>query len=225
MSKSIFCIAALLGFALSGSSLADDHESTTTFDGLVPLEGASMGVAYIDPNADFGVFNRVAVFEPKVAFRSNWKRDQNRSRSRNVRASDVERIKNDVSNLFMDVFVEALEDAGYEVVNYIDEDVLVLRSAIIDLDITAPDTPRAGRSRTYTANTGAMTLVIEAVDSITGDVIGRAADRRAAGRNSGFAIQSNRVTNRADARREMRVWANRLVEFLDQHYMQADAAE
>ena len=225
MNKRIFCAVALLGLTLSAGSAADDHEAATTFDGLVPLEGANMGVAYIDPNADFSVFSRVFVFEPHVAFRSNWKRDQNRSRSRNVRASDVERIKNDVSNLFMDVFVEALEEAGYEVVNYIDEDVLVLRSAIIDLDITAPDVPRAGRSRTYTANAGAMTLVIEAVDSITGDLIGRAADRRAAGRNTGWTVRSNRVTNRADARREMRVWANRLVEFLDQHYMQADAAE
>ena len=225
MNKSILCIGVLTGLALSASSLADDHDAATTYDGLVPLEDSNMAVAYIDPNADFSVFNRVAVLEPQVAFRSNWKRDQNRSRSRNVRASDVERIKNDVSNLFMDVLVETLESAGYEVVNYLDEDVLVVRSAIIDLDITAPDVPRAGRSRTYTANTGAMTLVIEAVDSITGDVIGRAADRRAAGRASGFAIQSNRVTNRADARREMRVWANRLVEFLDQHYIEANTAE
>jgi hypothetical protein len=140
-----------------------------------------------------------------------------------VRASDVERIKEDVARLFMDVFVEQLEAAGYDVVNFADEDVLVVRPAIIDLDITAPDVRSAGRSRTYTANTGAATLFVELFDSLSSDLIGRAVDRRAAGR--GFATRSNRVTNRADARREFRVWADTLIEFLDQHYVTAGEDE
>ena len=201
---------------------ADDHEAEPTWEGLVPVADANMAIAYIDPDADFSVFNRVAILEPHVAFRSNWQRDQNRSRSRNVRASDVERIKADVANLLMDVFIEQLEAAGYEVVNEADEDVLILRPAIIDLDITAPDVRRAGRSRTYTAHAGSATLFVEAFDSLSGELIGRAIDRRAARRGGGsFAVQANRVTNRADARREFRVWADRLVEFLDQHYIQA----
>jgi hypothetical protein len=31
------------------------------------------------------------------------------------------------------------------------------------------------------------------------------------------------VTNRADARREFRVWAEKLIEFLNEHYVEADA--
>ena len=222
MNKSILCAVAVLGFALSASALADDHETATTFDGLVPLEGASMGVAYIDPNADFGVFNRVAVFEPHVAFRSNWKRDQNRSRSRNIRASDVERIKENVADLFVEVFTERLEAAGHDVVNYADEDVMILRPAIIDLDISAPDVRSAGRTRNYVTNAGAATLFVEMHDSLTGDLLGRAIDRRAARRGGGFAISANRVTNRSDARREFRVWADALIELIDQHYIEAD---
>ena len=108
-------------------------------------------------------------------------------------------------------------------VNYADDDVLVLRPAIVDLDMTAPDTRTAGRSRTYTAGTGAATLYIELFDSLSGAIIGRAADRRAAGRSSGFATVSNRVTNRANARREFRVWADKLIEFLNEHYVEAEA--
>jgi hypothetical protein len=200
----------------------DQHEADTTWEGLVALEDTDVAVAYIDPSADFSVFNRVAILEPYVAFRSNWKRDQNRSRSRNVRASDVERIKGDVSSVFMDVFVEQLEAAGYDVVNYVGEDVLILRPAIIDLDVTAPDVRSAGRSRTYAASTGAATLFVELFDSYSGDLIGRAIDRRAARSRGGFAVRSNRVTNRADARREFRVWADQLIEFLDQHYIAAE---
>jgi len=204
---------------------AQEDDAESTWDGLVAIEDSNAASAFIDPEADFSVFRRVSVLEPHVAFRSNWQRDQNRSRSRNVRASDVERIKEDVARLFMDVFVERLEAAGYDVVNFADEDVLVVRPAIIDLDITAPDVRSAGRSRTYTANTGAATLFVELFDSLSSDLIGRAVDRRAAGRRGGFATQSNRVTNRADARREFRVWADKLIEFLDQHYVTAGEAE
>ena len=205
---------------------ADEHEDEKTWDGLVMLEDTDVHAAFIDPDADFSVFRRVALIEPQVAFRSNWHRDQNRtSRSRNVRASDVERIKQDVADLFMDVFTEQLVAAGYDVVNYVDEDVLIIRPAVIDLDVTAPDTRSAGRSRTYTATSGAATLFIEMFDSVTGDLVGRAVDRRTAGRSRGFAMQSNRVTNRSDARREFRVWADRLIGFLDQHYIKVAEAE
>lgn len=203
--------------------LAQDEESD--WDGLVEIDSSNVASAFIDPAADFSVFQRVAILEPYVAFRSNWLRDQNRSRSRNVRASDVERIKADVADLFLSVFTESLEAAGYDVVNYSDEDVLILRPAVIDLDITAPDVRSAGRSRTYTASAGAATLFLELFDSYTGDLVGRAIDRRATRSSGGFAVRSNRVTNRADARREFRSWANKLVEFLDSHYVKAEPAE
>jgi hypothetical protein len=201
---------------------AQEGEENASFDGLVPVEESRVYSAFIDPDADFGVFQRVAILDPHVAFRSNWRRDQNRSRTRNVRASDVERIKEDVASLFKDVFEEQLEAAGFEVVNYADEDVLLLRPAIIDLDVTAPDVRSAGRSRTYTANFGAATLYLELFDSLTGDIIGRAADRRGAGRAGSFGTVANRVTNRAAARGEFRVWADKLIEFLAEDYIAAE---
>ncbi len=204
---------------------AEEHEGAEPgWDGLIEIESSNIAAAFINPEADFSGFRRVEILRPYVAFRSNWQRDQNRSRTRNVRASDVERIKNDVGNIFLEVFVERLEAAGYEVVNYADEDVLVLRPAIVDLDIAAPSVRSAGRSRTYVADSGAATLFLELFDSVSGDLLGRGIDRRVARSAGGMAVQSNRVTNRADARREFSVWADRLIEFLDQHYMKADLA-
>ena len=211
----VFLLVPILGSA-------EEEEANVSFDGLVAIEGSRVHMAYIDPNADFSVFQRVAILDPHVAFRSNWQRDQNRSRSRNVGASDVERIKEDVAYLFKDVFTEQLEAAGFDVVNYAGEDVLVLRPAIVDLDVTAPDVRSAGRSRTYAASGGAATLYLELFDSLSGAIIGRAADRRRSSRMGGFATVSNRVTNRADARREFRAWADKLIEFLDEHYVAAE---
>ena len=209
--------------AVAPAALAEekaDAEPERSFDNLVAVEGAAVNMAYIDPDADFSVFKRVAILEPFVAFRSNWQRDQNRGRSRrNISTRDMERIKQDVATQFERVFTERLEAGGYEVVDVVgDDDVLLLRPAIIDLDITAPDTRTAGRSRTFTASTGAATLYMQLFDAYTGDIIGRAADRRAARSGGGNISWSNSVTNSADARRMFGRWADTLIAFLDKHY-------
>jgi len=238
MNKTINCAAKLARFAAATAivtpalfiasatiALAQENDEGTSFDGLERVEGSTVAMAYIDPEADFSAFQRVAILDPYVAFRSNWQRDQNRSRRRNIRASDMERIKADVASLFKEVFIERLEaDNGFEVVDVADYDVLLLRAAIIDLDISAPDRPTAGRSRTFTASTGAATLYIELFDSVSGAIIGRAADRQAARRAGGRVSWSSGVTNTAEARRMFGRWADALRDFLDQHYTK-DAKE
>ena len=212
-----FTMCALC-FTFSLAAFAEEAEGIS-FDNLKPVEDAAVAMAYIDPEADFSAFSRVMILEPYVAFRSNWQRDQNRSRSRNIRARDMERIKADVASLFKEVLTERLEaDDGYEVVDVADYDVLLLRPAIIDLDITAPDTMSAGRSRTFTTSTGAATLYIELFDSVSGAIIGRAADRQATRNAGGTVSWSSRVMNTAEGRRMFGRWADQLRSFLDQHY-------
>jgi len=193
-------------------------EPERTFDNLVVVEDAAVYMAYIDPDADFSVFKRVAILEPYVAFRSNWQVDQNRNRHRNIRSRDMESIKADVATQFERVFTERLEAAGYEVVDVASEDVLLLRPAIIDLDIIAPDTRTASRSRTFTVSSSAATLYIQLFDSLSDDIIGRAADRRSVRSSSGQISWNNSVTNNADARRMFGHWADTLIAFLDKHY-------
>jgi hypothetical protein len=212
-----FVAVSTLAMASAGPGAALGAD--VSFDGLERIEGANVAMAYIDPEADFSVFKRVVILEPAVAFRSNWQRDQNRSRGRNVRTADMERIQRDIAALFTAVFTERLEAGGFEVVDVAGDDVLALRPAIIDLDVSAPDTRTSGRSRTHTASAGAATLYIQLFDSVTGDILGRAADRRSARNAGGTVTWSNRVTNTAEARRMFIRWADQLVAFLNQHYI------
>jgi hypothetical protein len=100
--------------------------------------------------------------------------------------------------MFREVFTYVLVSYdGLEVVDVSDYDVLLLRPAIVDLDITAPDTNSAGRSRTFVASAGAATVYIELFDSVSGSRIGRAADRRAAS-SSGTVSWSSRAMNRSE---------------------------
>ena len=204
-------------YAVENSDEAE-QETERTFDNLVRVENSSVAEAFIDPDADFSVFNRVAVLEPHVAFRTNWQRDQNRNRAGRVTVRDMERIKSDVATLFARVFTDRLESAGYEVVEVAADDVLVVRPAIIDLDITAPDTRTAGRSRSFATTSGAATLYIQLFDSVSGEILGRAVDRRTARAPSGVVQWSTSVSNQADARRIFGRWADKLIDFLDRHH-------
>ena len=212
-------LSALGIFLITTGTALCQTSGEAIFDGLERIDSSRVAIAYIDPKADFSVFKRIAILEPYVAFRSNWRRDQNRSRSRNVSVSEMERLKADVGALFKEVLIERLEaNDGYEVVDAPDYDVLLLRPAIIDLDITAPDQRTSGRSRTITTSTGSATLYIELFDSVSGQIIGRAADRQVIRNTGGNFWIANRTTNTGEARRMFASWADVLRDFLDQHY-------
>ena len=85
-------------------------------------------------------------------------------------------------------------------------DVLRLRPGVVDLYVVAPDNMSSGRSRTYTMESGHATLFLEARDSTTGALLGRALDKRAT-RDTGRVQISNSVTNLSDFKALFRQWA------------------
>ena len=153
-----------------------------------------------------------------VAFKKNWLRNQRSTSAQplRIKSSDVERIKNTLAAEFQKVFTKALEDAGYEITDESAEDVMVVRPAIINLDVNAPDTLSAGRSEIYAASAGEMTLYIELYDSVSGDIIAKALDRKGDRANAGFYTWANSVTNKAAAERILRGWAKILIDALNE---------
>ena len=210
----------LLGVTAPAALAEEEAVPDATHDGLVLVPDRKVYSAYIDPDADLGIYSKIMILDCYVAFRKDWQRDTKRTGSRvSVSSADMERIKAGVAELFQEVFVEELsKDGGYEIVDTAGDDVLLVRPAIIDLDVAAPDTMTAGRSRTYTTSAGAATLFVELYDSVTGDILARAADRKEARTMGGYLSYSNRVTNTADARRMMRKWATLLRERLDEFH-------
>jgi hypothetical protein len=65
-----------------------------------------------------------------------------------------------------------------------------------------------------------MTLVAELRDSETGELLARAVDTRR-GRSTGTLSITNNVTNTADARRAIGVWATTLRQGLEELYGRA----
>lgn len=82
--------------------------------------------------------------------------------------------------------------------------MLRLRTGVVDLCIDAPERPTPGITRTYSVEPGEATLVIEARDSMTGALLGRAVDRRTIGDMPGLRTS---VSNQADIERLSQDWA------------------
>ena len=217
----LVAVTTVAGFALVATTTtparAADDEKVDPFAGLKKVEDAKVGVAYVDPDADFSVFKRVAIADPYVAFRANWRRDQNRERMRPIPASQMEEIRSDVASLLKEVFTERLEaDDGYEFTKEVGYDVLLVKPAIVDLDINLPETGPRAATVSVSTSAGSAVLYIELFDSVTGDIIGRAADRQ------GVSTDEFQVTGpafgEAAARHIFEGWADKLRGFLDEHY-------
>ncbi|MFC1795669.1 DUF3313 family protein [Pseudomonadota bacterium] len=216
-SKSSFRILAALLVLLAVSAYAKKQElPEVTSDGLHRVPDSKLAVVYAEPGADLAPYQRVNLLDAYVAFKKNWARDQ-RSKSAQplrINSKDMEKIKDTLSAEFKEVFRAALVDEGFELTEETADDVMIVRPAIINLDVNAPDTMSAGRTTTYVASAGEMTLYIELYDSVSGDIFAKALDRRVDNRHGGYYTWANSVTNRAAADRILKGWAGILVDAL-----------
>ena len=196
----------------------------TSHDGLELVKKDRSTALYVRPGASLAQYDRVAILDCPVAFRKNWERDQNRERNFEERISkqDMERIKKALSEEFLKIFKRELQDeGGYTVVDTGGEDVLVLRPAIINLDVSAPDKMTPGMSETFTTSAVAMTLYLELYDSVSSQILARYV--HADGDREGTMQVANRVTNKAAADRILTRWADRLRKGLDDAHREAGA--
>jgi hypothetical protein len=128
----------------------------------------------------------------------------------------MDEIKAGLSAEFLKIFTDELQNkGGYTIVTEGADDVLILRPAIIDLEVSAPDTMSAGRSYTLSESAGGMTLYLEIFDSVTGQILARAIDRQE-DRGMGRIQWQNSGTNKAEADRMLRRWAEALRARLDE---------
>ena len=213
----VLCAAALTGCASTQTAPAEE------WDGLVRQQGTRLGAVFVRPDAEIVAYRSVMLDPVEVSFARNWDPNRGgRSQVNRLDASDMAAMQASLADLFRETFRAELERGGYQLVDAAGPDTLRVSAAIVDLYVTAPETTSAGRTRTYTVNSGRMTLVAELRDSTTGEILARAVDTRSA-RSSGVWTVANRVTNTADARRAMGIWARALRESLDEMYGRASA--
>jgi len=208
--------------ALAVGSVASVHAKEappeTSPEGLVLHKNTKSRIVYMKPGATFTQYNRVAILDCLVDFEKDWQKDYNRSRmglEGRVSDKDVERMKTGLAAEFKKVFIDELQNkGGYQVVDTAAPDVLVLRPALLNVEVNAPDIMTAGINRTVVRSAGQMTLFLELWDSATNTLLARVMD--AAADDDAFGKQANRVTNTQAADEILRNWAHELRVRLDE---------
>jgi hypothetical protein len=186
-------------------------------DGLHLVEGSKMSIVYTEPGADLGIYKRIMLLTPEVAFKKNWERNLKSRSASKISRVNTKGIKKELAQEFEAIFAETLTNGGYELVDEAADDVLLIRPSIINLDVTAPEQHGAGRSSSYTRSAGEMTLYIELFDSETGDLIAKALDRRIDNENNqGFYTWASSSRNKQAAARILTGWANILLNALNE---------
>ena len=203
---------ALVGWI--GPALASD--TPEPWDGLVQVKPKRMDAAYLLPGADFRQYTKLMIDPTEVALQKDWQKRINSDRRLSGRVDDeqAQKILAAARANFDDVFVEEFTRAGYTIAKEPAPDVLRLSTAVVNLYVNAPDTMTSARSYSFTTEAGEATLILEARDSLTNALLGRAIDRRETQGAAGLQ-RSTSVTNQAEFRALFRQWAGIAVKGLE----------
>jgi len=210
---SIILMSCILALPLA----AKEKLPETTKDGLVLRQHTELGAVYVKPGTTLTDYTKVKILDCYVAFEKNWQRNYNDEQmglNGRVTDQDMQQIKTEVAQGFQQVFTKELDKAGYTVVDTTGADVLLIRPAIINLEVTAPDVMTPGISATIVSSAGSMTLYAELYDSLTSAKIAEVLDSEEIG--NGFNHIANEVSNRAAMDETLRAWAEILVKRLDE---------
>jgi len=199
--------------------------SEVTYDGLVRVDNAIFKHVWIDPDVDLSVYDKIkfgtAEFEFRAVKPTSGSRANYSSQTEfQISAANQQKLIDTIS----EIFDEELRKSKY--FTYTDEpgpDVLILNGAILDIVSRVPP-DIAGRGEIYLSRVGEATLVLELADSLSGETLVRAAERRAAETAGSGGMRSNTVTTWAEVRRMARRWATKLRDGLDSVHRERNGA-
>lgn len=204
------------------STLAKQNEAPPEIspEGLQKIaKPKEVDTAYVRPGVDFSTYQTVKLLEPQISFRKDWQRDQNTSRSMGrITDADMAKMVATGKKLFLEEFNRVLKKKGYTVVEEISSDTLVVRPAITNLDIFAPDPNNRNGiwNKVYTDGAGEATLAIELYDGPSNQILARAYDHKdGRGMGASWRMPRTRATNISDARNALNDWAHALVKGLE----------
>ena len=219
MKRITLAFAALaLAACSSEPTMQTGPDAETTFDGLVRIDNARLNDAWGDPDADWARYNKIMGGEAFFEFRAVKKTPQTTSGRINsstdefwITEANRERLQEEVSTVFRE---ELARSERFEFTDTPGPDVLIIRGGLHDIVSRVPP-DLVGRGDIFLRSVGEATLILEVVDSMSGEVLARGIERRAAERAGGTMQRSSPVTTWSEVRRLARRWASRLREGLD----------
>ncbi len=218
MKKILLTFAAMIiaGCASEPPTIQEGPNAEVSYDGLHAIDNSVFKLAWADPDIDFSRYDKFmpggAFFEFRAVKKSSGTQRARSSASEfYIDERARERLKEETLTIFKE---ELAKSTRFTVTDTPGPDVLIIRGGLHDIVSFVPPEP-IGRGEIYISSVGEITLILEAADSRSGEVIFRAVERRAAERAGGMGMQANTVTTWAEVRRLIRRWATTLRDGLD----------
>jgi hypothetical protein len=200
----------IAGCATPAPTVQFGGDAETTFDGLVRVNNSAFQRAWVDPTIDLSQYSKIlpgaAEFEFRAVRGGGTSMRRSSATEFPISEADQQRLK----DLADEIFNEELRNSTrFTMTDSPGPDVLVVRGAMLDIVSNVPPTT-AGRSDIFLSRVGEATLVLEIVDSVSGETLARAAERGAAQPAGNRGVRSSGPANTAEVRRLFRRWAVRL---------------
>lgn len=218
MKYTIYIAAILLLGACASKppTIQTGPEAEVTFDGLTRIDNSAFKDAWADADADWARYDQIisggAFFEFRAVKKTSGTTRPTSSQTEFwIDDKDKQKLEEEVSAVFAEELAKSTRftEADKPALN-----VLIVRGGLHDIVSRVP--PQImGRGEIYLSSVGEATIILEVVDSMSGEVIARAVERRAAERPGGQGMQSNTVTTWAEVRRLARNWATKLRNGMD----------
>lgn len=216
--RKLFLIAATLVLAACAQqpTVQTGPDAETTFDGLVRVNNSRFANAWVDPDVDLTAYNQIIPGGAEFQFRAVQKTSRTtaqRSNEREFWISDRnrQRLIDTVSEVFRD---EVSRSQHFTITDEPGPEALVIVGVLHDIVSRVPP-EHIGRGEIWLSSVGEATLILEIADSLSGEVIFRAVDRRSAESVGSQMVRANTAQTWAEVRRLARRWATRLREGLD----------
>ena len=174
---------------------------------------------WVNPAVDFSKYNKILPGDAEFEFRDvgpgkKYRSTMHSSSSKNefgILGEDQEKFKNVVGEAFVK---ELSKSKKYDIVDQAGPGTILLEGSVLDIVSHVPP-ERTGRSDVYLATVGTATLVIELIDSETGQILAYIEERRkigspGSGQIDQFTMPTNSVTVWSDVGRWARSSASRL---------------
>jgi hypothetical protein len=208
--------AAIVAGCASPPSIQTGPNAETTFDGLVRIDHSRFVAAWIDPDIDLTQYTKIMPGGAEFQFRNVQKTSRTTMRASNenefwISDSNRERLIETVSGVFEE---ELQASEHFTITDERGADTLIIVGALHDIVSRVPP-PQVGRGEIWLSSLGEATLIIELSDSLSGEVIYRAVERRAVERVGGQGIRAESASTWGEVRRWARRWAVNLREGLD----------
>ena len=213
-------LSVSLGLASCSSSGPQQpklSETDVIMGNLHRVKNAQVGVAFLDPDADFSRFEKI-LLDPLDMSRTEIIQPSRTNSAVARRPTELsERNIENIQRAFAEVFTRELQETGdYTIVTEPGPDVLRISATVTQLAPTAPgDDPRTrstGRVRVFTEGAGSMAIAFGFSDSQTNQVLAVVKDARSGSPTWGV---NNSVTNMSDIRFMFGRWARMVRARLD----------